>query len=67
MSNSFLTNIQTQRGGALLEELGNRYQDLKTWFDLHRPEKVVETAFGEMVQQVEEETGAYVIWGDPLE
>lgn len=28
MSNSFLTNVQTQRGGELLDELGDQYRDL---------------------------------------
>ncbi|MEF8794005.1 hypothetical protein [Thiohalorhabdus sp.] len=28
MSNSFLTNLNTQRGGALMDELGDEYRDL---------------------------------------
>lgn len=65
---SFHVAIPVYEGGYLYQVKAKlRYRvndgDLRIWFDLHRPEKVVETAFGEMVGRISEETGATVYEG----
>jgi len=64
----FFIAIPVYEGGDLYQvkaKLRYRLDDgnLKIWYDLHRPEKVVETAFGEMVGRIQEETSATVYEG----